>query len=188
MPSENEQAIPPPSANAFRGSVILDHDIQLQVSGPDDIDAGETRRSAAADHSPVGLKMIERAQTQIDVCETGQNGGLPLTRYTRAFWPDSGPQPWCAFFVSWCYLKESGRQPPWDNAGLVRSVRDWASRNSRLVRVPLRGDMFGVGVEHMGLVARSLQGRIITIEGNTSSGCVRAVERNPAGLWFARPR
>ncbi|MFC7615171.1 hypothetical protein ACFQV2_18300 [Actinokineospora soli] len=40
------------------------------------------------------------------VCETGTNGGIPLSRYVHWFNPGLGPVPWCAFFISWC----------WDNA------------------------------------------------------------------------
>lgn len=96
--------------------------------------------------SEVGLRMSEIAEGQIGVRESGgENGGVPLTRYVRRFWPNSGPQPWCALFPSWCCVEATGRRPARSNPGLVDSVRAWALTNNRLVRTPCRGDMFGIG-------------------------------------------
>jgi hypothetical protein len=183
---EDHDDVPGPDAESFASAIELPDDTPF-LSEDFESSPPTLALVAGAGHSAIGLRMIDIAGGQMGVCETGQNGGVPLARYTRTFWPQSGPQPWCAFFVSWCYLQASGQQPPWQNKGLVDSVRQWASSRGRLVSVPLRGDMFGVGRHHMGLVARSLKGKIITIEGNTSSGCVKANERPLGGLWFARP-
>ena len=137
----------------------------------------------------VGLRMVRTALGQRGVCETGQNGGVPLRRYVQAFWPQSGPQPWCAFFVSWCYLQTTGRQPPWSHKGLVSSVRTWAQDAGTLRSRPQQGDMFGIGGQHMGLVRGvNPNGSFVTIEGNTSSGCVRGFVRPAGSTWFAGPR
>lgn len=178
------QELPDPDARAFEDAVFREDRAAIDDLTPPG-DVGVLR--GTADHSAVGLRMVEIALGQLGVCESGNNGGVPLTRYVRAFWPSSGPQPWCAFFVSWCYLKSTRRKPPWSNAGYVPSVESWASSTGRRVRIPLRGDMFGVGGTHMGIVTRSLQNKVYTIEGNTSSGCVKSIVRPTRGLWFARP-
>jgi hypothetical protein len=140
----------------------------------------------------VGYSMLLQAATQLrpPACESAHNGGLPHQRYVQRFWPGHGPEPWCAFFVSWCYLEATGRQPPWANKGLVESVRTWASNAGALVGSPAQGDMFGTGGAHMGLVRGVLPAEraVWTIEGNTSSGCVQSLKRPWSGLWFARPR
>ncbi|QEN14838.1 CHAP domain-containing protein [Mycolicibacterium sp. ELW1] len=148
----------------------------------------EIAASAPSGHSPIGLRMVEIATGQIGVCETANNGGIPLTRYVHPFAPGSPGVPWCAFFVSWCYLQTTGSRPPWNNPGWVQSIYAWAANNRRLVGTPLRGDMFGLGGNHIGLVARSLRDRVITVESNTSTGCVRSNERPLTGLWFGRPK
>ncbi|MDQ3690810.1 MAG: hypothetical protein M3406_12415 [Chloroflexota bacterium] len=142
----------------------------------------------AAGRSAVGVRMMQIAWGQRGVCESGQNAGEPLRRYVHPFLPRSGPLPWCAFFVSWCYLQTTNRKPPWTNPGYVPSVHGWASQHGKVVRVPLKGDMFGIGGDHMGIVVQSTRRpqRFVTIEGNTSSGCVRSLERPWAGHWFAR--
>lgn len=134
--------------------------------------------------------MVWQGLSQRGVCETGKNGGVPHQRYVKAFWPNSGPQPWCAFFVSWCFLQATRRKPPWDNPGWVASVNSWASSHQARVDVPRQGDLFGVGGDHMGMIrgVNTAQRTIVTLEGNTPSGCVRSNIRPFGGLWFARPR
>lgn len=137
----------------------------------------------------LGLRMVRVALGQRGVCEAGQNGGIPLQRYVRTFWPNSGPQPWCAFFVSWCYLNATRAQPPWSNKGLVASVNAWARSKGTLHAQPIQGDMFGIGSQHMGLVRGvNANGSFVTVEGNTSSGCVRGFVRPNGSAWFAGPR
>jgi hypothetical protein len=138
--------------------------------------------------SGVGHAGVLKAKTQLGVRETppGSNGGVPLERYVRWFTPGSTPVPWCTHFVSWCFdqVTDRNRRVPWRSAGLVRAVRLWRPH----VQVPVHGDFFGVGDQHMGVVwevntpARAIR----TIEGNYSDAVV-AVERRLPGLWFVRP-
>ena len=140
--------------------------------------------------SPAGSATVQRARTQVNICE---NTGIPLSRYVRHFVPNSGPQPWCAFFVSWCLdtceIGNNNSRVPWDNPGYVPSVHQWAQSANRLVDVPVHGDMFGLGGQHMGFVvgANPATGTIWTVEGNYGD-CVtqRTVNYNSAGFWFAR--
>jgi hypothetical protein len=143
---------------------------------------------AAYGDAMVRLGMDQRRQ---NVAESplGSNAGVPLERYTRWFSPGSGPQPWCAYFVSWCLdrASDSNRRVPWTYPGAVQSIHQWASGAGRLVRRPLHGDIFGLGSEHCGLVAgASADGATIwTVEGNYDDR-VSSVSRRSANLWFAR--
>jgi hypothetical protein len=138
--------------------------------------------------SGVGHAVVLKARTQLGVREAppGSNGGVPLERYVRWFAPGSTPVPWCTHFVSWCHdqVTDRNRRVPWRSAGLVRAVRLWRPH----VQVPLHGDFFGIGDQHMGIVwaADATARTIRTIEGNYSDAVV-AVERRWPGLWFVRP-
>lgn len=175
----SDEEIPHPDPAIFEG---LD---EVPLEAPKESDAEVLALVAES----LGLRMVRKALGERGVCETGQNGGIPLHRYTRTFWPDSGPEPWCAFFVSWCYLQTTRRQPPWTNKGLVASVRTWADGAGTLHGRPQQGDMFGIGRQHMGLVRGvNPNGSFVTIEGNTSNGCVTGFVRPAGSAWFAGPR
>lgn len=121
------------------------------------------------------------------VCESGNNGGLPHERYVRWF-GNLGPLPWCAFFVSWCWdnATDRNRRVPWSNPGYVPSVHDWARQYNRLVSQPQAGDLFGINGDHMGWIWGTRQGGIVTIEGNTRTGCIESYHRPNSGLWFVK--
>ena len=170
----------------------------LSLEGTPEIWAADesTREVDAADGvellgmSSHGSRAVRQATTQRGVRESGgANSGVPLLRYVRYFVPGSGPLPWCAFFVSWCFdtTGDQNHRMPWDNAGYVGSIRSWAQATGRLQTAPQHGDIFGIGTEHTGLVAGSDPARRIiwTIEGNWGDS---VAQRNLAwsGLWFAR--
>jgi hypothetical protein len=177
-----------------------DHHPELTLAPTPEIWAAEEARSEPEDAlgvetlglAPHRYRAVAQALTQRGVRESGgTNAGLPLQRYVRYFIPGSGPQPWCAFFVSWCFdtTGDQNHRMPWSNPGLVESIHDWARRTSRMVDTPRHGDMFGVGGEHIGLVAGSnpVQGVIWTIEGNYGDAVAqRNISYRSAGLWFAR--
>lgn len=174
-------SIPIPDPSLFEG---------LQEAPPEPTEGeelGDDIDALAAES--LGLRIVRVALGERGVCETGNNGGVPLQRYVRTFWPNSGGQPWCAFFVSWCYLQTTRRQPPWSHKGLVASVNSWAHGAGAIHGRPVQGDMFGIGSSHMGLVRGvNTNGTFVTIEGNTSSGCVRGYVRPNSSAWFAGPR
>jgi hypothetical protein len=142
----------------------------------------------AEEVSGIGHAIVLKARTQIGVHEQppGSNRGVPLRRYVRWFVPDSPPQPWCAFFVSWCHdqVTDRNHRVPWRSPGQVPAIRRWRPH----VQVPLHGDFFGLGDQHMGVVWEvDPAARVIrTIEGNYSDAVV-VVERSWRGLWFVRP-
>lgn len=154
-------------------------------------DSDESTETVAVSGSAAAMVRLALDQRRQGVAESppGSNAGLPLARYTRWFIPGSGPQPWCAFFVSWCLDRatDSNHRVPWSYPGSVASIYSWARGASRLVAKPLHGDIFGLGGEHTGIVAgASADGDSIwTVEGNYSSR-VASVNRRSSGLWFAR--
>ena len=200
--ADDVTTIPEPGPEVFDGVVEAPEDVAdmldaVGFEGPDadGVEDGNERlgvienvESLAANLSLVGPAVVHVARGQIGVCETGQNGGVPLQRYVHAFWPSSKPEPWCAFFVSWCYLQATRRRPPWQNPGYVGSVNAWMRSAGRIVTTPAHGDVFGVSDQHMGLVvgADRAKRQIWTVEGNTSSGCVKGNLRPWSGLWFGR--
>jgi hypothetical protein len=169
---------PPPTHAAFAEAVEVDLDT-----------TEDSVRSLTASIDPRVMEALRYAGAELraGVCEQGDDGGVPHQRYVRWFgnYPAS---PWCAYFVSWCWdnATDRNRRTPWDTPGYVPSVRSWASRHGKLVSRPQTGDVFGVEGEHMGWVWSAGGGNIVTIEGNTSSGCVRSNRRSTSGLWFAR--
>lgn len=135
--------------------------------------------------SAVGQRMVQIGLSQRGVVESGgEDAGVPFDRYARPF-GFTRPVPWCACFVSWCYLQTTGRRPPWPNPAYAGSIYNWAQGTGKLTRSPSQGDLFGISDRHVGMVAaRLLHGRILTIEGNWSD---RVLSREVAvsGLWFA---
>lgn len=169
-----------------------DPHFELTLVPMEDLLAATDRAEGSEDLSARGPAAVRQALTQRGVRETGgAQRGIPLTRYVRYFIPGSGPLPWCAFFVSWCFdtTGDGNHKVAWGNAGYVGSIRDWAGRESRLVTVPRHGDIFGIGTQHTGLVAGANpdKGVIWTIEGNYGDAVAqRTITYRSAGLWFAR--
>jgi hypothetical protein len=145
------------------------------------------RPLAAAATSP-GAAALEVACGQLGVAETGgENRGVPYERYVRFFGAGLPPSPWCAFFVSWCFV-QAGFEVPWANPGYVPSVEEWAQAHGRLVEEPRRGDLFGLGGDHMGFVLAPGGGAsFTTCEGNCRNRVLsRRLARDEPGIWFAR--
>jgi hypothetical protein len=152
---------------------------------PEELEPADLRLLVAG--SAVGQRMAQIAISQRGVAESGgSNRGVPFERYVKPFGLTT-PVPWCACFVSWCYLQTTASKPPWQNPAYVGSVYNWARAKGRLTRDPSQGDMFGISDQHMGLVAARLRnGRILTIEGNWGDR-VLSRELPISGLWFATP-
>ncbi|MDX8029184.1 CHAP domain-containing protein [Lentzea sp. BCCO 10_0856] len=143
--------------------------------------------AAAVDPRVAEALRYAGAELRRGVCETGDNGGVPYTRYVQWFGSNLPRGPWCAYFVSWCWdnATDRNRRVPWPNPGWVESVRGWASAHGKLVNRPRQGDLFGEGGAHIGWVLSVNGSGFTTIEGNASD-CVRSYQRSTGGLWFAR--
>ncbi len=158
--------------------------------GDDAASSADANTTEALGSSTHGHRAVAQALTQRGVREAaGANGGVPLERYVRYFIPRSGAEPWCAFFVSWCFdtTGDKNRRMPWPYPGSVASIHQWASAHGRVVTSPQHGDIFGIGSEHTGLVAGADPTTIWTIEGNYGAMVAqRGIRYRNAGLWFAR--
>lgn len=135
---------------------------------------------------------IEFAVTQIGVRESplGSNRGPEVDRYLRAVGlnPVGNHFAWCVAFTHFCYLraaekvgidnphiKTAGVLAHWNLAkttpGVVRVTKAQAVADPGLVKP---GSLFiidlGGGAGHSGIVVKTANGRLVTVEGNTNDG------------------
>ncbi len=121
----------------------------------------------------------------------GSNDSPRVAQYRLAT-AGSGVGPWCAYFVSWV-ARQAG-VPLGDHGegfGSVDQLYAWAQRTGRAVAnapgvVPRPGDLI-VFHEHVGIVEQVLpDGRIQTIEGNSSDRVSRNLHESSDALGFVR--
>ncbi|MDO8188232.1 CHAP domain-containing protein [Conexibacter sp. JD483] len=138
-------------------------------------------------------RMIALAQSEVGQSEfpPGSNDSPRIATYREAT-AGSGVGPWCAYFVSWLGqqagtpLGESGQ-----GFGRVDDVYAWAQSTGRAVPNgpgvrPNPGDLI-VWDEHIGMVEQVLpDGRIQTIEGNSSDRVSRNVHEAGSALGYVR--
>jgi hypothetical protein len=149
----------------------------------------------AAGGMPVGgaQRMVALAQGEVGQAEfpPGSNDSPRIATYRQAT-AGSGVGPWCAYFVSW--LAQQSGTPLGDSGqgfGRVDDVYAWAQRTGRAVPngpgvVPSPGDLI-VWDEHIGMVEQVLpDGRIQTIEGNSSDKVSRNVHEAGSALGYVR--
>ncbi|MBI5496511.1 MAG: peptidoglycan-binding protein [Deltaproteobacteria bacterium] len=157
--------------------------------------AGEADAAAAARNLPAGTngeRALASAQTQVGVREaTGNNDGTPSQRYMNG-----RQEPWCANFVSWNF-RQAGHPLPGNQRSLasVQYMEDQMKANNawfrRGTQEPKPGDIIffanrgasdaGNG-RHVGMVERVENGKVYTVEGNSSD----AVRRRSYDLNNAR--
>jgi len=121
----------------------------------------------------------------------GSNDSPRIAQYRTAT-AGSGVGPWCAYFVSWV-ARQAGA-PLGDQGegfGSVDQLYAWAQRTNRAVPngpgvVPRPGDLI-VFHEHVGIVEQVLpDGRVQTIEGNSSDRVSRNLHESSDALGFVR--
>lgn len=114
----------------------------------------------------------KKSNNQLDN-KTANAGSANYTKYWRDIKPDYQGQPWCAAFISWCFMKAFGL----DNA--KKLLKHWP-----YVYCPTLGKLFTRNTNpkigdvvifyhngmftHTGLVTAVIGDRFYTIEGNTS--------------------
>jgi hypothetical protein len=97
--------------------------------------------TAPAGSSAAALIAVCQAEADKKVREVGRNAGPDVERYQRAVGLSKG-SPWCAAFVSWCYMASKGltKAPGWCSGSAV-SLYQTAGRSKTAVRVtPLDAD------------------------------------------------
>lgn len=114
----------------------------------------------------------KKSNNQLDA-KTANAGSANYTKYWRDIKPDYQGQPWCAAFISWCFMKAFGL----DNA--KKLLKHWP-----YVYCPTLGKLFTRNANpkigdivifyhngtftHTGIVTAVIGDRFYTIEGNTS--------------------
>ena len=124
---------------------------------------------------PTGIG--NKAIVQVALSQEGNKGGRPYW----SWYGYKGRVSWCACFVSWCADKcgyiDSGQIPKFSSCA---SGASWFRSRGRLKDrsyVPSPGDIiffdWGAGVHHVGIVVDVKNGRVNTIEGNSSDAVRR---------------
>lgn len=137
--------------------------------------------------------IVALAQRELGQAEfpPGSNDSPRISQYRQAT-AGSAVGPWCAYFTSW--LSQQAGMPLGDNGqgfGRVDDVYAWAQRVGRAVpngpgATPRPGDLI-VWDEHIGIVEGVLpDGRVQTIEGNSSDQVKRNVHEAGSALGYVR--
>ncbi|SEH14590.1 CHAP domain-containing protein [Thermoleophilum album] len=153
--------------------------------------SGSVGLRAPVSASAVGGRMLALARAELGVREAppGSNDGPRIALYRSAV-PGGPVGPWCAYFVSW--LARQAGAPLGDRGqgfASVDALWSWARAAGRTYgpeEVPRPGDLV-VWDEHIGIVERVLpDGRIQTIEGNTSDSVARRVHDAAGVIGYVR--
>lgn len=141
----------------------------------------------------VGAAIVAAAQAEVGQAEQppGSNDSPRIAEYRTAT-AGSGVGPWCAYFTSW--LARQAGAPAGEQGqgfGSVDALYAWAQRAGRANptssgQPPSPGDLI-VWDEHIGVVESVLpDGRIQTIEGNSSDQVARRVHPPGSALGYVR--
>lgn len=138
--------------------------------------------------------LIAVARNEVGYVEGGGPDGRSgnITKYWAELHPSFQGQPWCAGFVSWCFLHSNNPLPfMGTNYGFayVPSARAHYENIGAFYDSPLPGDFFiYAGEAHTGIVTTWADGNgdFRTIEGNTSPGSSGS-QTNGGGV-YARTR
>jgi hypothetical protein len=162
--------------------------------------AGPTVTAATAGMTPFGMPaaggaraaIVAAARAEVGQAEQppGSNDSGRIAEYRTAT-AGSTVAPWCGYFVSW--LGRNAGAPIGDRGeglGSVDAIYAWAQRTGRAVPAgqgaPQPGDLI-VWDEHIGVVEAVLpDGRIQTIEGNSSNAVTRRVHARDGALGYVR--
>jgi hypothetical protein len=153
--------------------------------------AGPSFASLLGNASGSPMTTIASAEVGQSEQPPGSNDSPRIAQYRTAT-AGSGVGPWCAYFVSWV-ARQAGT-PLGDHGegfGSVDQLYAWAQRTGRAVAngpgvVPRPGDLI-VFDEHIGIVEQVRpDGRIQTIEGNSSDRVSRNLHESSDALGFVR--
>lgn len=145
---------------------------------------------------------LEKATNANLDSKTANAGDMNFTKYARdldslgVYHAKKQGLSWCAMFCLWCFVKAygvlpamrmTGQQMAGYGAGCTESARYYKSLGRFFTSNPQPGDQIfftrdgGKTMYHTGLVERVANGRVYTIEGNTSSA--PGVEPNGGSVW-----
>lgn len=145
----------------------------------------------ASDANTPASKIIQMARQELaaGVAEQppGSNESSRIAEYRTAVAGNYGPGPWCAYFTSFL-TKNAGVPIGPDGSGFasVDAAAAWAQQNGRWSQQPRPGDLV-VWDEHIGVVTEVLaDGRLKTIEGNSSNKVSELTRSRSGVLGFIR--
>lgn len=139
------------------------------------------------------LRAMEIADGQLFVREkTGKNDGEQVEEYLRTVGLGKG-YAWCMAFVFWAFKKSADELNILNPVPKTAGVLDCLSKAKKyVVKTPQEGDQFimdfGKGAGHTGIVTEVKNGRIYTVEGNTSADPTYAGEDREGNGVFERSR
>jgi hypothetical protein len=185
---------PGPAAQPAAGNQPFSQ--RLQAATAPAAVAGSSVAPAATGPVPAtngGAALLASVQAEVGQAEQppGSNDSPRIAQYRQAT-AGSGVGPWCAYFTSWA-AREAGMPlgEQGQGFGSVDALYAWAQRAGRAVPngpgvVPRPGDLI-VWDEHIGVV-ESVQpdGKIATIEGNSSDQVSRRVHEAGSALGYVR--
>lgn len=162
--------IPGISGTVDRNAFYKDYAESKKQEGGTDVDKAIEKVILIAKNEEGYLE--KKSNNQLDA-KTANAGSANYTKYWRDIKPDYQGQPWCAAFISWCFMKAFGL----DNA--KKLLKHWP-----YVYCPTLGNLFARNANpkigdivifyhngaftHTGLVTAVIGDRFYTIEGNTS--------------------
>jgi hypothetical protein len=141
--------------------------------------------------------ICETALAEVGTRESGENNGIPLSRYGL---PGDVPGPWCARYCRWvlsvCGVKIAGNQY---ELGRVQYMEERCKELGWMIETPERGCLVffknrigsdaGIG-RHVGFVVEVKKNLLVTCEGNTSNKVAKRSYPWPCSTvaGFARPK
>lgn len=151
--------------NKFTRSLNMNY--SRGVSGTNGVNGTSNNFFSSVSGSGVGVQAINIGQQYLGMTGSQMSGNL--NGYHAGVW--------CADFVSTMFAKANGGTPPWgSHMAAVAGIRDWGAQTGRLTTNKSPGNVkpgdviiFGSGgSSHIGIVREVKNGRVYTLEGNSS--------------------
>lgn len=138
------------------------------------------------------LGYLEKASASNLDDKTANAGKANYTKYWRDLCPSFQGQAWCNCFVNWCFAQAYGateaKKMLYSNSGwsyYTPTSSDYFKKNNAWTTTPKEGYIIyfknSTRIHHVGIVTEVSNGRVFTIEGNTSKGT--AVIPNGGGVY-----
>lgn len=136
------------------------------------------------------LGYLEKASNKNLDDKTANVGSNNYTKYARDIYPSLQGQPWCDMFVDWCFVQAFGQVSARQLIGggfsaYTPTSAQYYKDKGWWRTVPLPGDQVffenDIRIHHTGIVTQVADGRLYTIEGNTSGAS--GVVANGGGVF-----
>ncbi len=141
-------------------------------------------------HCQEGAGVLGKASNKNLDSKTANVGSNNCTKYARDLYPKLQWQPWCDMFVDWCFVQAFGQVTGRQLIGggysaYTPTSAQYYKDKGRWRTISLPGDQVffknDTRICHTGIVTRVANGRVYTIEGNTSGAA--GVIANGGGVF-----